>query len=90
MGVYHMAKYITKVCHGTTHIKEVKCSNGLSYTKKEVVDKIDGGTEIFYTQSPTGETARVQTFKCGTSYCIKTDPDETTKDNLGNLPTYSC
>lgn len=90
MGVYYMVKYITKVCHGTTHIKEVTCSDGSSFTKQQVVDKIIDGTEIFYTKASTGETAKVDTFVCGTSYCIRTNPDETKKDNLGSLPTYIC
>ncbi|KAF5032314.1 hypothetical protein DSECCO2_618600 [anaerobic digester metagenome] len=85
-----MVKYIVKVCHGATHIKEVTCSDMSSFTKQEVVNKINLGTETFYTRSPTGKEAKVDTFICGSNYCIRTVPDETTKDNLGNLPTYSC
>lgn len=85
-----MVKYITEVCHGETHIKQVKCSDKSIFTKEEVVDKIDNGEEIFYTKASTDDTALVDTFKCGRTRCLRTDPDETKKDNLGNLPTFRC
>ena len=84
-----MVDYITEVCYGTTHIKKVKFSDGFILTKQQVVDKINNGDTI-YTQTRTGLSSKVNTFKYDGVYYIRSDRDTTTKDNLEHLPTFPC
>ena len=41
-----MVDYITEVCHGVTHIKSVKFSDGTISTKQQVVNKINNGNDV--------------------------------------------
>jgi hypothetical protein len=84
-----MVDYITEVCHGITHIKSVKFSDGTISTKQQVVNKINNGNDVS-TKDTAGKTAKVRTFQRGGIDYIRSDRDDTKKDNLGNLPKFSC
>lgn len=84
-----MVDYITEVCHGSTHIKKVKLSDSTELTKQQVVNKINNGNDV-YTKDKAGKTAKVRTFKRGGVDYIRSVKDDTTEDNLGNLPKFSC
>ena len=84
-----MVDYITEVCHGSTHIKSVKFSDGTILTKQQVVNKINNGNDVS-TKDTAGKTAKVRTFNRGGVGYIRSDRDDTTKDNLGNLPKFTC
>ena len=47
--------------------------------------------EMMYPQRiQAGKTAKVRTFERGGVDYIRSDRDDTKKDNLGNLPKFSC
>lgn len=89
--------YITHVRYNAarTHIDRVQGygvrsgpfgPNGLS--RQDVVTNIlAGGT--WATDNPiSGDQARVQIFQVNAQQFIKTAPDSTPRDNLGNLPEF--
>lgn len=72
------------------HIEGVCTEGGTYYTRKQVVDGIDGGQA--WETSGGGKTARIKKLTyCPASGCyatpyITTAPDHTTQNNLENLP----
>ncbi len=83
-----MVYYITKVCPKKSPIKKVELSTGAIWTKQKVVTTIKGGGEV--KTRANGKTAKVRTFKRNGVDYIRSDPDKTPVDNLGNLPKFTC
>jgi hypothetical protein len=71
------------------HIEGVCISDGTHYTRKQVVDSINGGNT--WKTSADGYEATIEAIKyCPKTNCmatpyIRTNPDSTKKDNLENL-----
>lgn len=72
------------------HIEGVCTSDGVHYTRGEVVASINAGNT--WQTSADGYTATIKTMtfcphaSCYATPYIKTNPDSTKKDNLDNLP----
>ncbi len=72
------------------HISEVKTASGEVLKRSEVVERIQKGTQSFYTYV-NGSQASVIVVKCptcSTNDYIKTTADSTTADNLLSLPPF--
>jgi hypothetical protein len=72
------------------HISAVKTAGGEVLKRSEVVERIQKGTQSFYTYV-NGSQASVIVVKCPTcsnNDYIKTTADSTTADNLLSLPSF--
>lgn len=72
------------------HIEGVITDANIHYTRRQVIDSIDGGN-TWKTSAGGASATIVKMNYCPNSSClaspyIKTNPDSTGKDNLENLP----
>lgn len=77
---------ITKVKYENGSINEVDGDSSWGPLKKEkVITDIDKNNINYQTKGKNGKTSDVHTVD---GKYLRTDPDQTKSDNLGDLPTY--
>lgn len=88
MASYH----ITCTKHGIVgsqqhnHLVEIGTASGYRFSVSEVLSKLKSG-DTFYTTGG-GDEANVDPMRCRCGYTtLRTNADDTTADNLGDLPT---
>ena len=83
---------LKEISHVKVHVdKGQKISKAEIWTKREVINKLNSGKTFRTIVMNTNEWSNVESvFKVWivNDYFIKTRADNTTKDNLDNLPTF--
>jgi hypothetical protein len=62
------------------------CGSWGSQSKASAIIDIESGTHRYYTHASNGAEADVEVVNGATGKYLRTDPDKTTADNLGDLP----
>ena len=62
------------------------CGSWGSRTKAEAILDIESGTHRYFTHAATGAEADVEVVDGANGKYLRTDPDKSLTDNLGDLP----
>ena len=65
------------------------CGTWDSVTKAEAIDQIDNGTHMYFVMMIDGSRVRVVVVNDRSGRHLRTDPDETLRNNLSDLPRCS-